>query len=103
MTDDLEKYEEPLAAEYESLSRETLEYRLTLFIKELLQNDFAKLTNMIYRHDVNEHKFNIALEEPTVDMQARAVALLVIERELQKIETRKKYSRKNNPTLPPIS
>ena len=100
MTDDLEKYEEPLAAEYESLSRETLEYQLTLFIKELLQNDFARLTNMIYRHDVNEHKFNLALEEPTIELQARAVALLVIERELQKIETRKKYSRNYNPSLP---
>ncbi len=99
MSEHLEKYEEPLPGDYENLSRDTLEFRLTEFIKDLLQFDFSRLTNLIYRHDVDERKFNKALEEPTLELQAQAIALLVIERELQKIETRKKYSKKN--TLPP--
>jgi hypothetical protein len=38
------------------------------------------------------------LEEPSLKLQANAIARLVVERELQKIETRKKYS--NNKNLP---
>jgi hypothetical protein len=98
MNHDLTPYEEPTLKEYETLDQSTLEERLSQFIQNLLEHNFAKLTNMIYRHDVNEAKFNRALEEPSLKLQANAIARLVVERELQKIETRKKYS--NNKNLP---
>ncbi len=95
MTHNLTPYEEPSLNDYESLDRASLEQKLTRYIHDLLEHDFTKLTNMIYRHDVNEVKFNRALEEPSLKLQAHAIAILVIQRELQKIETRKKYSPRN--------
>ena len=82
---------EPLAKEYETLSREELKGRLQLFIADLLIHNFEKLTNMIYRHDVSESKFNEALQGETIKEQAEMLAELVIEREMQKVETRKAY------------
>lgn len=82
---------EPLPKEYETLSREELKIRLQLFIAELLEFNFEKLTNMIYRHDVSEEKFHKALESGSINEQAGKLAELVIEREMQKVETRKAY------------
>ena len=82
---------EPLAKEYETLSRDELQIRLQVFIADLLENNFEKLCAMIYRHDVLESKFNKALEKETISEQAALIAALVLERELEKIETRRKY------------
>jgi hypothetical protein len=49
------------------------------------------LCNIIYRHDVEESKFNDALQVHDIHEQARKIADLVIDRELQKVETRKAY------------
>ncbi|MDP2721593.1 MAG: hypothetical protein Q8O72_02445 [Bacteroidales bacterium] len=94
MNNEIEKYREPFPKEYETLDRTALEKRLSAFIRDLIENDFSKLHTMIYRHDVNEARFALALKETTIELQARAIAQLVIERELQKIETRKLYKRK---------
>ena len=45
----------------------------------------------MYRHDVSESKFNVALEAESLDRQADLLADLVIERELQKVATRRAY------------
>lgn len=100
MSYDLTAHEEPTSNEYKTLDQSTLEERLSLFIQDLLEHNFAKLTHMIYRHDVKEAKFNEALEEPSLKLQANAIARLVVERELQKVETRKKYSPNRNKELP---
>jgi len=91
---------EPSPGEYETLNRQTLEERLCLFIKDLLEHDFSRLVHLIYRHDVNEASFNLALGEPGIEKQAQAIAGLVIDRELQKVETRKRYKRNNKKNLP---
>ena len=82
---------EPLPSEYETLTREELKARLQVFISDLLEYDFQKLCNLIYRHDVKEEKFQRALRHGGIDEQAAEIADLVIERELQKVETRKAY------------
>ncbi|RLD41233.1 MAG: hypothetical protein DRI89_10250 [Bacteroidetes bacterium] len=84
---------EPLSKEYETLNRDELQMRLQVFIADLLENNFEKLCTMIYRHDVLESKFNRALEGGTIDEQAVQIALLVLEREMEKVETRRKYKR----------
>lgn len=68
-----------------------LKKELTAFIRDLLEHDFHKLCNLIYRHDVSESKFNAALEVQDVELQAEQIAHLVIEREMQKVATRKAY------------
>lgn len=84
---------EPLPNEYESLSKEELKRRLTIYIADLLDTNFEKLCSMIYRHDVTEVKFNKALQSVSISEQAENLAELVIERELEKVKTRKAYRR----------
>lgn len=48
---------------------------------------------MVYRHDVSEIKFNLALESGNLEVQAENIADLVIDRELEKVKTRIAYRR----------
>ena len=84
-------YGDPLPKDYETLTRAELKSHLSNYIAELLEHNFEKLCSLIYRHDVAEEKFHHALQTGDVEGQAERVADLVIERELQKIETRKAY------------
>lgn len=84
---------EPLPADFETLNRQELKRRLTIYIIELLETNFEKLCNMIYRHDVSEKKFNQALNSGSIELQAENIAELVMERELQKVKTRQMYRR----------
>lgn len=91
MTEEIYRYNEPLKSDYESLSRNELELRLHAFISELLANNFEKLCNLIYRHDVEETKFNNALQLPDIDDQAWKITHLVIDREMEKVKMRQAY------------
>ena len=62
---------------------------LTKVIRHLLDKDFERLLSGLYRIDVNENKVKLAM---TTDNVAENIAMLIIERELQKVETRRKYS-----------
>ncbi len=88
----LKRYE-PLAKEYETLSRNELREQLSAFIKDLLLHNPEKLAAMMYRHDVKEHLFQETLLLEDIDEQAMAMANLVIDRELQKVESRKVYKK----------
>jgi len=91
LSTELYKYNEPLASDYESLSRNELETRLYVYISNLLETNFEKLCNLIYRHDVDESKFNNALKYPNIDDQAWRITHLVIDREMEKVKMRKAY------------
>ena len=65
--------------------------KLELVIGYLLDKDFERLLTAMYRLDINEKKFSQVLEGKMGMNIAGAIANLVIERELKKIETRKKY------------
>ncbi len=91
MSTEVFKYNEPLKSDYESLSRNELEIRLHSFISNLLINDFEKLCNLIYRHDVDEIKFNNALQLPDINDQAWKIKHLVLDREMEKVKMRKAY------------
>lgn len=54
----------------------------------LIDRDFQRLMNILYRIDVDEHKIKEAFAD---DNPALKLAELVIMRELQKVESRKKY------------
>jgi hypothetical protein len=82
---------EPLPKDYELIGREELKRRLLVFVVDLLENDFEKLCNLAYRHDIPESRFNDALQEKGIENQASRIADLVIDRELQKVESRRAY------------
>ena len=66
-----------------------LEMFLTTQIRYLLDHDFNKLINALYRMDIPEPKVNHLLNE-AVDL-ANSLAQAVIEREKQKVFTRSRY------------
>ncbi len=70
---------------------EQLKEYLTKKISELIDNNFDKLINTLYRIDVDEDKLQLAFVDKNKSMLPEAIAGLIIERQLQKIEMRKKY------------
>jgi len=64
---------------------------LTRIINYLLEKDFQRLLNGLYRIDVSEQKVNEVLNLSAPGFVAKEVAQLILERELQKVETRLKY------------
>lgn len=78
------------------LDHETMRSRLQLFIADLLTNDFEQLCALMYRHDVSESAFNQALGFSTDEERTAAIAELVIQREMQKMESRAAYTKQKN-------
>ncbi|WP_420385675.1 hypothetical protein [Roseivirga sp.] len=60
-------------------------------VEDLMEKDFEKLLNVLYRIDVSESKLKEALALST-DNPASIITKMIIERELLKVEFRKKYS-----------
>jgi hypothetical protein len=71
-----------------------LHEQLTLVIEHLLQHNFEKLCNAMYRLDVSERKFHEVLTGSDASDVGSKLADLVIEREMQKVKTRELYRRK---------
>lgn len=78
----------------EDISRHELQQKLTVFINDLILNDFQKLISILYKVDVDEKKLKRILKENAGTDAGEIIATLVIERQLQKIETRKKFGPK---------
>jgi tRNA A37 N6-isopentenylltransferase MiaA len=68
--------------------REELERRLSKRIAEMLDHEMEKLVNAMYRIDVSEPAFSEALNHSD---RAERIARLVVERLLQKVESRKRW------------
>jgi hypothetical protein len=58
-------------------------------INEMISKDFSQLINILYRLDVNEEKLKKILKENQAEDAGDLIAKLVIERQMQKIESRK--------------
>jgi hypothetical protein len=65
---------------------------LTLYIQELINKDFEHLLWLLYRIDVGEKKVKEAIENSAPDEAAKVIAIHILEREKEKVATRKKYS-----------
>ena len=68
-------------------------HQLALRINELIENDFSGLVQILYRKDISESKVKELLAENTGQDSGCLIAKLLIEREQQKIESRKLYKR----------
>ncbi|MEI9944215.1 MAG: hypothetical protein WDN26_08300 [Chitinophagaceae bacterium] len=78
------------------LSVQLLEER----INHLLTNDFDKLISLLYRMDVSEKKLRTELQQHPQEDAARIITALVMEREWQKIQSRKQFSGKEEDEIP---
>ena len=64
-------------------------------IEELIRSDLEKLKWILYRIDVSEKKLYEQLQKSETDA-ASVIADLIIERQIQKAESRKKFGRENS-------
>jgi hypothetical protein len=80
----------PQAASEEERFRE-LRAILIRRIEELIEKDTGKLMFVLYRIDVSEKKVRESLTANSSLDYASVLADLIIERQIEKIETRKKY------------
>lgn len=71
--------------------------KLVSLINELINKDFDAVVQLLYRIDVTEKKVRAFLDQNTGTDSASILADLIIERQLQKIESRKHFSNKNDP------
>jgi hypothetical protein len=65
---------------------------LSEYINHLINTDFQKLLYYLYRIDISEQKLQKLLAENADKNAGDIIAHLIIERQLQKLESRKKYS-----------
>lgn len=73
------------------ISLESLEEKLGEHINQLILDDFQKLVSLLYRVDVDESKIKRILRENQGKDAGNILAVLIIERQLQKIISRKQY------------
>jgi hypothetical protein len=65
--------------------------RLAAGINQLIQADFHRLIAFLYRQDISESKLKQTLEENTDKDAGELIATLVVERQLQKLQTRQSF------------
>ncbi len=77
------------------LDEEALLVLFTQRVEEMMRDNVDLLLSSLYRLDVEEYKIQRALKSPTVP-PAEGIASLIIERQKERIKTRKTYSTGNN-------
>ncbi len=81
------------AIEGKRIARDAILDELARRVDFLLKHDFDRLMSCMYTIDVAEQRFSEALKLPEKDKPARAIAQLILEREIEKMESRKRYAR----------
>jgi len=78
------------------MTEEELRRKLSTHINHLIIHDFQKLVFILYRIDVNEGKLKHLLKENPGEDAGFVIADLIIERQLQKIKSRKETKKDNH-------
>ncbi len=78
----------------EKVSEEALRDMLVNAFTYLLEDDFQKLLQILYRADVDQEKLKLLLETTEGKSSAEVIADAYITRQKAKVETWKKYSSK---------
>lgn len=73
------------------LDEEALITLFTTRVEELMQHDLDLLLSSLYRLDVEEHKIQRALRSSS-EAPARGIARLIIERQKERLRTKRDYS-----------
>ncbi|WP_421876229.1 hypothetical protein [Marinoscillum sp.] len=66
---------------------------LRRIVQHLLDHDFEKLLNVMYRIDLSEQKVKKVLTTENPKNLSKCISRMILERELQKAKTRIKYSK----------
>jgi hypothetical protein len=68
-----------------------LEQQLADRVNTMIQRDFGALLQLLYRVDVDEARLRGLLQENEAEDAGRIIARLIMERQWQKIESRRQY------------
>ncbi|MEO6455053.1 MAG: hypothetical protein ABIN97_13310 [Ginsengibacter sp.] len=79
-----------------NISQEELLEKLSELINHLIQTDFEKLVFILYKADISETKLKDLLQRNSQQDAAPVIAKLIIEREQEKIYSRKQFSNREN-------
>lgn len=88
-----QKWDEEALSEMPFLSREELRNWLSERIEKLMRENFHKLLSILYRIDVHENNVKRVFDEYRPDEIPSMLAELIIQRQLQKAQTRIAYRR----------
>jgi hypothetical protein len=90
---DLGNQEESMMIPLNGLDQNMIREKLAILIGYMMQDNFEKLCQAMYRLDVSEPKFDRIMNEKPIGEIPYAIADLVIEREMQKVRTRIMHKR----------
>jgi len=90
---DLGNQEEGMLIALNGLDQNMIREKLAILIEHMMQDNFERLCQAMYRLDVSEAKFDQVMNERTPEEIPHAVADLIIEREMQKVRTRIMHKR----------
>lgn len=79
----------------ERISLEELQHQLAGYVNDLIQHHFEQLISLLYRVDVSESKIKMLLQQQHNQDAANIIAALIIERQLEKIKTRRQFNRRD--------
>ena len=79
----------------DQISFEELRSKLASHFNYLIQTDFNRLVAILYRIDVSEPRLKQLLQENPEDDAGEIIALLVIDRQIQKIKIRQEFTKKD--------
>ena len=79
------------------ISLDDLQLQLSEYINHLIKKDFQKLVFLLYRIDVSEQKLKQLLQQYPQQEAGKIIAGLIIERQSQKIISRKNFTNQNKP------
>lgn len=65
--------------------------QLSLYVNGLINNDFEYLLSLLYRIDVDEKKIRFLLDSKPGTNAGELIAGLIIERQLEKIKSKKQF------------
>ena len=78
------------------IEQQDLFLQLARRINELIEQDFEELVRLFYRIDVSEPKLKQMLKENPGKDAGEMIALLIIERQLQKLKSREQFKKPGN-------
>jgi N-acetylglucosamine kinase-like BadF-type ATPase len=78
----------------QKISMAQIHQQLSEYVNNLIRNNFQQLVNVLYRIDISEKKLTALLQQPQQLQAGNIIATLIIERQIEKIESRKVFSKK---------
>ena len=82
-----------LSGSLQAANNDHIREQIIALVNTLINKDFHSLLQLLYQIDVSENKIRCCLQNDTDKLSADIIADLIIERQLQKIKSRKAFSK----------